>query len=217
MHTRSSLENYLQKAAKKAVLLIVTDNSSSIISVRTENMKTVVRLHRMFLNAGDDVLNEISVFISDRKVRTPLIRDFIRQHMDLIKPGPKKKLKLKTQGKYHNILEIFRSINNEYFGDEVSAAITWGTKKVKYAVRRRTLGSYSMNTNTIRINPFLDKRYVPQYFLEFIIYHEMLHAFIGIGNKNGRRSVHSKEFRQRERQFRDYEKATAWERKWLFS
>ncbi len=62
-----------------------------------------------------------------------------------------------------------------------------------------------------RINPILDNERVPYYFIEFVVYHEMLHAHIRVQKKNGRRSVHSKEFRDREKMFRDYEDAMAWE------
>jgi predicted metal-dependent hydrolase len=94
----------------------------------------------------------------------------------------------------------------------VSCAITWGTKNPRYAARKRTLGSFSKDKNTIRINPALDRRRVPGYFVEFVVFHEMLHAFLGISEKNGRRLVHSKEFKQRERVFRHYDRAMAWEK-----
>jgi predicted metal-dependent hydrolase len=76
---------------------------------------------------------------------------------------------------------------------------------------KRTLGSYSQRTNTIRINPVLDRKTVPAYFIEFIVYHEMLHADMGVGRINGRRSVHSSGFRIREKLFKKYEQALAWE------
>jgi hypothetical protein len=40
----------------------------------------------------------------------------------------------------------------------------------------------------------------------------MLHADMDVETKNGRRSVHSREFRRREKLFKDYERATAWEK-----
>jgi predicted metal-dependent hydrolase len=79
-------------------------------------------------------------------------------------------------------------------------------------VRRRTLGSYSSHTNIIRINPVLDKRSVPPYFIEFIIYHEMLHADLGVETGENRRSVHTREFRRREKMFKKYAEALAWEK-----
>jgi predicted metal-dependent hydrolase len=93
----------------------------------------------------------------------------------------------------------------------VNAAITWGSRSPRSSVRRRTLGSYSERSNIIRINPVLDKKTVPRYFVAFIVYHEMLHAAMGTPLRGKRRSVHSGEFRKREKFFKDYEKATAWE------
>ena len=64
----------------------------------------------------------------------------------------------------------------------------------------------------IRINPVLDRKTVPRYFVAFIVYHEMLHASLGALLKGTRRNVHSREFRKREKLFKDYENAMAWER-----
>jgi predicted SprT family Zn-dependent metalloprotease len=116
-------------------------------------------------------------------------------------------------GQHFCLKTIYESLNSEYFGGTVSASITWGRSSSRNRVKLRTLGSYNVEANTIRINPLLDKKTVPAYFLEFIVYHEMLHAFLGIKNRNGRRSIHSKEFRLEEKKFRHYEKVLEWEKK----
>ncbi len=206
------LKAYFEKSISKVISLKITDNSTSMLSVKTGRSNVSVRLHRIFLNAGDAVIKEIALLIKNRKIKTPLIKDFIKQNRDFLKERPPKKLNMKTQGKFYNLLDIYGSINKEYFKGMVSATITWGAKSPRYAVRKRTLGSYSSHTNTIRINPILDKKTVPRYFVEFIVYHEMLHADMGVESKNGRRSVHSKEFKRRERLLRDYERAVAWEK-----
>jgi predicted metal-dependent hydrolase len=111
---------------------------------------------------------------------------------------------------------MYHAINREYFGDRVSASITWGAKGPRRAAARRTLGSYCSDNNMIRINPMLDSKRIPRYFLEFIVYHEMLHADIGIKRVGKRRSVHSKEFKRLEKMFRHYDRAIAWEKnRWL--
>jgi len=67
----------------------------------------------------------------------------------------------------------------------------------------------------IMINPILDNKKVPRYVLEFIVYHEMLHAAIDMELQNGRRRIHSKEFKKRERMYKYYHKAVAWEKQKL--
>ncbi|MDI6729296.1 MAG: hypothetical protein QMD44_10290 [Thermodesulfovibrionales bacterium] len=211
-HDEDSLGDYLRKITCKSISLKITDNSASMLSLKTKGRIVDVRLHRMFLNAGNDVIEEIAQFIKNRKARTPLIRDFIKKNSNCLNKKLPKKLSIKTQGKYYDLREIYSKVNSEYFNGRVSASITWGTKSPRYAVRKRTLGSYSGYTNTIRINPILDKKSVPLYFVEFIVYHEMLHADIDVETKNGRRSVHSREFRRREKLFKYYERVVAWEK-----
>ena len=42
----------------------------------------------------------------------------------------------------------------------------------------------------------------------------MLHANMGVEKtRNGRRSVHPREFKEREREFKEYGRAVAWEKK----
>jgi predicted metal-dependent hydrolase len=61
----------------------------------------------------------------------------------------------------------------------------------------------------------LDRRNIPGFFIRYIVYHEMLHGMMKEERKNGRRLLHSPAFRRRERMFGEYEKAVAWEKKYL--
>ena len=66
--------------------------------------------------------------------------------------------------------------------------------------------------NVIKINPILNDREVPDYFIEYIVYHEMLHAVyppIRIGPK---RAVHHKKFLEMEKTFPHYDIAKKWEK-----
>ena len=75
------------------------------------------------------------------------------------------------------------------------------------------MGAYFHETKTIVIHPALDRPEVPPYFVGLVIYHEMLHQAVpGTRDTEGRRCVHSAEFRARERLFVDYERGMAWER-----
>ena len=115
-------------------------------------------------------------------------------------------MRVRTSGNIHDLKALYDELNDEYFGGALDSVITWGAKSPRFAVRKRTLGSYSARANIIRINPALDSKKVPRYFIAYVVYHEMLHAAIGIQNRSGRRSIHPAEFR-------DFERATAWERK----
>lgn len=212
-HSVDSLKSCFQGSTGKKVALKLTDNSTSMVSVRETGEVISVRLHRIFLGAGDDVVREIASFIKKRKGRMPLLKSFIKQNVDRLKKLPPRKATVNPKGKYHSLNEIFGFLNRTYFEDRISCLITWGTKSPRYAVKKRILGSYIRHTNTIRINPVLDKRTVPGYYIEFVVYHEMLHADLDVPERNGRRLVHSKEFKEREKLFEHYGKAIAWEKR----
>lgn len=206
------LEGRLRRLTGRDLSLVLTDNGTTMISVRKKASGVTVRLQRMFLQASRDVIDEVARFIGGKKRRTPLVQRFIRENCSRIERRPYR-MQMRAAGRYHDLLAYYESVNREYFEGRVQAGITWGARSPRSGARRRTLGSFSDASKIIRINPLLDRGNVPSYFVRFIVYHEMLHADIGVGRKGGRRSLHTREFRRRERLFREYEKATAWERK----
>jgi len=56
---------------------------------------------------------------------------------------------------------------------------------------------------------------VPRFFVEYIVYHEMLHHVVQMPVLDGRRCMHGPEFKARERCFARYAEAIAWEREHL--
>ncbi|MGO9379510.1 MAG: SprT-like domain-containing protein [Dissulfurispiraceae bacterium] len=212
-HTENSLSRYFEKSLGRPVSLVLTDNSTSMLSVRVKDAVMCVRLHRMFLNADEGVIDEIVSMLKNRRGEMVLFRRFVHDNRDGLCKKPPQKVSVKTTGRYHDLRKLFDEINAEHFDAGIQAVITWGSRCSRYAVRRRTLGSYSASANIIRINPALDKKTVPRYFVAFVVYHEMLHAAIGVERQGGRRIVHSREFKKRERLFNDYERAIAWEKR----
>ncbi|MBI5097980.1 MAG: SprT-like domain-containing protein [Nitrospirae bacterium] len=207
------LKRYFENEIKKNVSLVITDNSTSMLSIKKKGNTFVIRLHRIFLSAGKEVLGEMFEFIKNKKAKTPYIRNFINQNTHLLKMKPGRKVNMKTQGRYYDLLYIFNSLNKDYFEGNISASITWGKGGARYRARKRTLGSYNSHNNLIRINPVLDTKRVPRYFLEFVVYHEMLHADLGVAVNPVRRTIHSKEFRKREIIYKHYHRAIGWEKK----
>ncbi|MCK7467569.1 MAG: hypothetical protein MZU91_05210 [Desulfosudis oleivorans] len=108
---------------------------------------------------------------------------------------------IRTRGRHHDLKALFDRLNRDYFDGRIRSVITWAPGKNLRSARKRTLGSYIRTTDTIRINPVLDRKSIPRYVIEFIIYHEMLHADMGVTVTKGRRIVHSVEFKRRERLF----------------
>jgi predicted SprT family Zn-dependent metalloprotease len=197
------------------VELFITDNATSLFSMRpARDGGVTVRLHHMFLRADDEVLGELARYVRSGRGSTPRFWGFVKAHTHLLKEATPRRTSIETEGSHHDLREIFDRLNAEHFGGELACAVTWGRRPRSGRVRaRRTLGSYAPHGNTIRISPILDSARVPRYFVEYIVYHEMLHARLGVKMKNGRRALHTREFKELERRFPHYTRAIAWERR----
>ncbi|PON17802.1 hypothetical protein C2W62_11335 [Candidatus Entotheonella serta] len=82
--------------------------------------------------------------------------------------------------------------------------------------RKRTsirFGVYDRQQNLIRIHRHLDQPFVPHYFVESVVYHEMLHHLIPAVRIRGKWYNHPPAFKRAERQYPHYQKAQDWERK----
>jgi hypothetical protein len=213
---RQLLERRLAQAALKPVILSVTDNCRSMISFAERRGVLRARLHHMFLDAPARVQQALVGFIArgDRTASLVVGRYIDRNghRIRAARPFPRP---LHTDGQHHDLISIFGALNDKYFGGTVDALVTWGRVGSTRGETRRTLklGSYSAVERLIRVHPTLDRPWIPRYFVSYIVYHEMLHHVIPAGMDGGRRVLHPPHFVQRERLFRDYERALGWERK----
>ena len=207
-----SLKEYFQNITPKPIHLTLTNNSVSMLSIREKEAAAFIRLHRMFLYAERDVLDEIGAFINKKRRKLPKTKVFIHENKVHIKEKKLRAVHSKTQGRYYNLSEMFEALNREYFSNSLYSVITWGKKRSLYAARKRRLGSYQKDRDIVRINPVLDSKKVPRYFVEFIVYHEMLHAVLAAKPGNARQKVHSLEFKRREQLFKNYALALQWEK-----
>jgi hypothetical protein len=210
-----SLRSSLKKMLGKDIGLTITDNRTCMLSIRRGAEKPSLRIHRIFLEADEPVIQAVADFIRNRRSARPVLQAFIRRHGSSLGSRAVRRSFLRTDGVSHCLATLFNKVNTEYFQGEITAAITWGRRVSKRRSRRVTLGSYCRDTRTIRINSMLDRKTVPEFFLEFVMYHEMLHASLGTEVKDGRRSIHSREFRRREKLFAAYPQAVLWEKEHL--
>jgi predicted metal-dependent hydrolase len=66
---------------------------------------------------------------------------------------------------------------------------------------RNRLGHYDPAHNAIVVSSVFDRRRVPRYVVEYIVYHEMLHLKHPVKLRGSRRCVHSAEFQAEEKLF----------------
>jgi hypothetical protein len=214
---RQALERKLRMAFPGPVILSITDNRHSIITHRVQKGVLHVRVHHMFLDAPAPVVDALVRYVTrgDRDASATLGDHIDDNGFRLARR--KRNAPLVSRGKHHDLLELFSGINERYFGEGVNAVITWGQRSTRKArgesQRTIKLGSYSAVDRLIRIHPALDQKWVPRYFVAYIIYHEMLHHVIPGSRGLGRVNLHPPEFKEREKQFRHFDRALQWERR----
>jgi hypothetical protein len=211
---RQALERRLAVAHHRPVLLSVTDNRRQMISFADRNGVLCARIHYMFLDAPAGIQGALIRFVAQGdRVASAEVGRYIEENGFRIRASRPVVAPLATQGQTHDLMAIYRSLNQKYFGGAVDALITWGRRTSGKTPRRSIkLGSYSAVERLIRIHPVLDKPWVPRYFISYIVYHEMLHHVIPSSQGGGRKMLHPPIFRDRERLFRDFERALAWEK-----
>ncbi len=172
-----------------------------------------VNLHVSFLDAPAHVVHAVATLIQrDDPEARHVIRLFAKDQSvfwDKRSDRPPRKVRIRTRGEVYDLQAIFDQLNRRYFDNLCRAQITWGNgSKSARGQRHITFGTYDKTRRLIRVHPALDKRTVPEYFVRYIVFHEMLHAAVPVAaSPSGRRLFHSRAFRQREREFEDLERA----------
>ncbi len=117
------------------------------------------------------------------------------------------------KGRYFDLRIIFAKLNARYFRNRLkSYTIVWGRRRKGRPKDEIVFGSIQEEDKIIRIHPLLDRSFVPVWFLEYVIYHEMCHAVVkDLYDAQGRRIVHHAKFYDRERRFHWFRRAKSWE------
>jgi hypothetical protein len=102
-----------------------------------------------------------------------------------------------AQGRWYDLDAIFDGLNSKFFHGLLGRPrMSWSQSGA-----RNMLGHYDPAHNAIIISRIFDHFAVPRHAVEYIVYHEMLHLKHPVKVREGRRCVHSAEFRAEERLF----------------
>jgi len=213
----------LKKSAGVPVHVTLTCNRSSLISVRrgAGGIKEA-RVQHAFRAADQAMLGALGRFIRkpDQSSRD-MVDAFISARQDLVRFFSKSRRQRRriivTKGRHKDLTRIMEKVIGDYNLAINGIKITW-SRPGPGPNRRASIrfGSYSHDLGLVRIHPDLDKPGVPDFFVEFVVYHELLHALFPparIGN--GKRTIHGQAFKTRERRFKEYEKAIAFQKEFI--
>lgn len=205
--TGAGLRTVLQDGTRRTIHLAITRNRVSMVSICLSGVGVRVRLHHAFLSAPADVISALTRYVRrPRRADWRIIAAFART----IQPdaAPSKPEPLRTKGAVYDLDIIRRRVTARFFSRGVRCRVGWGkrgTRRRRPRSRHIRYGSYVRSGKLVRINPILDDARVPEQFVEYIVFHEMLHAVVP-SEQGSRWSHHTRTFRQFEDRFPDAKK-----------
>jgi hypothetical protein len=144
--------------------------------------------------------------VHERTYRDYSLTPEVMRSSDIARRRRGRKMISSAQGSIYDLEKMFAKLNRKYFDAGLEKpTITWSQRKT-----RSILGHHDRVYETITISKSLDSPQVPDWFVEYILYHEMLHIKHSARMINGRRYYHTAAFRLDERRFAKYEDAQRW-------
>jgi len=210
----AGLQQALAQQAGRPVRLALTDNRSVLLSFRHTEGEVHLRLHRMFLHAPWSVVRAVALGLGRKRGRADAeVRRFMNENLHRVRKAERRLPPLVSAGRFYDLAGVFASLNARFFDGALRVPVTWGRGGGRARRGGLTFGSYDPVLGLIRIHPVLDRREVPVYFLESVVYHEMLHHHLGgVPDRAGRTVYHSRPFRAAEARYPWHQQGLAWEK-----
>jgi len=132
-----TLKQQLEYSSGLKLQLKINDNRSTMLSVKWEPDCTKVSLHRIFLEAPKNVMEDLACYLRRKdRIIASTVKAFIEDHLpDLDYSHQLDLSKLYFQGNAYNLQKIFNQLNAEYFRNQLSLLITWFGRSGSAAVR----------------------------------------------------------------------------------
>jgi hypothetical protein len=178
-------------------------------TIRMREGRLLVRLSDLLEGAPATVLQAIAHILLAKMYRKPIEREAavryrryissqdISRKAHLVRQMRGRKRLHSAQGHTYDLEAVFEDLNTRFFhGLLARPQLTWSRNH-----SRNSLGHYDPAHNAIVVSCIFDHPRVPQYAVDYIVYHEMLHLKHPVRLRGSRRCVHSAEFQAEEKLF----------------
>jgi hypothetical protein len=143
--------------------------------------------------------------------RLYLSRQEVRGQLDSVRQSRGRKLLAEAAGHHFDLDQMFASINERYFENSIlKPQLGWSLQQ-----SRTILGHYDSSHHAIAISRRLDRADIPEFVVEYVLYHEMLHIKHPVEHKGATRRIHTRSFKQEEKLYARYAEAKAFLKKGL--
>jgi hypothetical protein len=177
--------------------------------IRMESGAIQVRISDLLESAPAPVAEALAYILLGKLFRRPAARiyahryrlylnrrDVLRQ-MHLVRQIRGRKFVSGPQGSHYNLEAVFEALNAEHFQGLLARPLLGWSR----GASRSGLGHFDPSHNAIIISRIFDNPTAPALGLEYVMFHEMLHLRYPVEHSGARRRIHTREFRQAEKQF----------------
>jgi hypothetical protein len=193
------------------------ENTWTMVSLGGRGGRSTLRLHKLFAKAPSSVLDAVvrSFFVPQdagaRRALRSSILEFIEANSQLALSSLSARRLRSPRGAAYDLKSIEEGVRKKFLPSCPSVRIGW-SQRITQSLMGKWIATPDGLPNVIVINRLLDNSSVPLFYLEYVVFHELLHEVIPIRRKEGRWVHHPAEFRRRERQFPTFKQAVLWER-----
>ena len=191
-----------------------TRNRVKLVSSRARRQRVHVRVARKLLLLGERTVGPIAGLVAEEVSARALLQALFKE-LPVEEIVPRRRV-LRPQGDAFNLEQLLAYPCELLEMKPSDIRITWGARR-RPVRRQRTfrLGTYDPRTDVVCLHRILDHPDVPTFYIEFVIFHELIHRHVGLekGPEAARR--HDTYFRELESAFPRLEEARAWEREQL--
>jgi predicted metal-dependent hydrolase len=189
--------------------------SSLVLTIRRREDVVHVRFSDLLRRAPMEVLEGAAALLLARVYRRKAPRalvepyleyarsDRTRMRMNRMRRGRVRLAATNPRGQQFDLERLFDELNKIYFAGSLQRPhIGWSKRNW-----RRQFGCYDPGPNQILLNRRMDRAGVPQFAVEYVLFHEMLHVKHPTRRSGCSLVSHSREFREEEKRFAGFERA----------
>ena len=183
--------------------------SSLVLTIRRREDLLIVRFSDLLRRAPVNVLESAAALLLARVYRRRLPHamalpyvtyarsERTRSRVSRMRRRRVRPKQTPPQGRQYDLAALFDQLNLRYFGGELRRPhIGWSVRGW-----RRQFGCYDPGPNQILLNRRMDRPGIPQFVVEYVLFHEMLHVKHPTRRSGCTLVSHSPEFRAEEKRF----------------
>jgi hypothetical protein len=192
------IEQELSRALGKRVEVRFSRSRTRPVEMVGANGVIQLRLHRLFEDASPQIREDLAAWLRvGRRARRACERldRWIDERLAGLPPARERRVLASPQGSHFDLSALAAPLWGNEFRDELEdpvtrPALSWGRRGRVRARHSLQLGSYAPDHHLVRIHRVLDSPSVPDWFVRFLLFHELLHAVVPCPIRPDGRRVH---------------------------